>query len=392
MAKVERVCGKKGISDVYLIVDSRERNVIPFVETEFQEYAYVVKQVTTADYLVCRKGPGGAEPTVLAAIERKTHTDFAASFKDGRHENIKKMRALREKTGCQLYFFIEGPAFPSPDRRFARIPFSSILSAITNLMVRDGVFIVQTENEWHSAKRLSGLVRAFDTCALVPAPALVPAATDAAGLESAAAVNPGAAPDRLVVPAVLTERTDQTDSEAVVCMWARLRGVSVVLGKILAQEFTLAELVGQKVSIARLEALRTATGRIINKDALASLTAVREGSHDHGVKLVSGLRNVSPATAVIILDKAGGLRSLCDQPSAFLALTQLPQKGRTVRLGKVRAERIWRTLHYKEGAVPTEHPGYTLREGPRAEGPCAEEPTVEWLCLVDELLAAAELV
>ena len=129
------------VSNTYLIADARERAVIPFIETEFQEHAFIVKQVTTADYLICQQRRKG--PVVLAAVERKTHEDFAASFKDGRHENIAKLRALRAATGCHLYYFIEGAAFPSPNRRFGRIPFSNILAAITKLMVRDGIFIVQ---------------------------------------------------------------------------------------------------------------------------------------------------------------------------------------------------------------------------------------------------------
>ncbi|MEK7383283.1 MAG: ERCC4 domain-containing protein [Elusimicrobiota bacterium] len=152
------------ISPVYLIADSRERGVIPFLETALRDHAFVVRQVTTADYLVCRRAPGpAAEPAVLAAVERKTLADFAASFKDGRYANVQKMRALRAATGCQLYFFVEGPAFPSPGRRFARIPYASILAAVTKLMVRDGVHVVQTEDEAHTAKRLADFLRVFET-------------------------------------------------------------------------------------------------------------------------------------------------------------------------------------------------------------------------------------
>jgi ERCC4-type nuclease len=352
--------GKKGASDVYLIVDARERAVIPFIETELQEHAYVQKQINTGDYLICRKTRGG-EPKILACIERKTHEDFAASFKDGRYENIKKMRALRAATGCQLYFFIEGAAFPSPNRRFARIPFSSILAAITKLMVRDGVFVVQTEDQSHSAKRLADFLRVFDAETPYAAP---PDAGDIAAADPDAAE--GGAPDaELAVPDVLTAQIEQTDDEAAVVMWARLRGISVVLGKILTREFTAAELATQKVAPDRIRALKTATGRPINKDAVASLLAVRAGSAEHAVKLVSGLRNITPAVATLILESAGGLSRLCAQPTVFLAGVKLPQKTRTVQLGKTRAERIRRILHYKVGAaLPAEDPGHSLADLP----------------------------
>jgi len=374
-AEKGRARGKKGVSSVYLIADSRERNVHSFLDAEFQEYAYLIKQVTTADYLICRAPPRGSagEPAVLAAIERKTLTDFAASFTDGRHENVKKLRALREQTGCQLYYFVEGPAFPSPSRRFARIPYANIQAAITKLMMRDGVFVVQTENESHTAKRLADFVRAFDAERPYAAPRPVAAEggpPPAEGGDAALGCDDGRGePLELVVPDVLTARIEQTDDDAAVAMWARLRGISVVLGKILTREFSVAELVAQAVPPGRLQGLKTATGRGINKDALASLTSVRAGSEEHAAKLLSGLRNVTPAVAKLILDETGGLRRLCEMPTVFVAAIALPQKGRTVKLGKVRAERIRRVLHYKEGAAPPAEPeGHSLAGDP-SDGP-----------------------
>lgn len=377
MADSDSKRGKKGASDVYLIVDARERAVIPFIETELQDHAYLQKQINTGDYLVCRRGRGDAEPTILACVERKTHEDFAASFKDGRYENIKKMRALRDKTGCQLYFFIEGPAFPNPNRRFARIPFSSILAAVTKLMVRDGVFIVQTEDESHTAKRLADFLRVFDT--EVP---YVPAPPAAAGGEAAPEEDDEGP---LAVPEVLTGRIEQSDDDAAVNMWARLKGISVVLGKILTREFSVAELAAQQVSLDRLRALKTVTGRPINKDALASLLSVRAGSRPHAVKLVSGMRNISPAVATLILDSAGSLSGLCSWGAASIAMVAIPQKNRTVKLGKTRAERIRKLLHYKEGAAPAEEPrAYTLRDPgtPPAAAPASTEAEEDLLDLV----------
>jgi hypothetical protein len=157
-------------------------------------------------------------------------------------------------------------------------------------------------------------------------------------------------------------RTEETDDEAAVSMWARLHGISVVLGKILTREFSVAELAGQSVSPDRIRALKTATGRPINKDAVASLLAVRAGAAEPATKLVSGLRNITPAVAALILESAGGLSRLCDQPAADLAAVKLPQKTRTVQLGNARASRIKRILNYRARpeapqAGPAETPG-----------------------------------
>ena len=328
------------ISNTYLIVDARERSVIPFIETEVQDYAFIVKQVNTADYLICKYT--NDEPIILAAIERKTHEDFAASFKDGRHENIKKMCALRKVTGCQLYYFIEGPAFPNINRRFAHIPFNNILAAITRLMVREGVFIVQTENESHSAKRLADFLKVYDT--------EEQHFVQTEDQDKSDEIFGG----MIAVPDILTSRIAQSEDEISVCMWSQLKGISIVLGKMLTRAFTIADLATQKITPEQIRTLKSATNRIINKDAVASLLAVREGSIEHAVKLLSGIRSITVETATIILNESGSLSNICTQSVATLAIVKIPQKNRVIQLGKIRAERIWNMLHYKD--VPEQSP------------------------------------
>lgn len=370
--------GKKGVSDVYLIVDTRERAVIPFIESELTEFSHVVGQVNTGDFLICRKTRVG-DPKILACIERKTLKDFAASFKDGRYKNVNKMLTLRQTHGCALFFLVEGPAFPNPNRRFERIPYGNILAAITKLMVRDGVFVVQTENESHSAKRLADLMRVYETEIpyAAPAPALPLAGAGAGAADEDEDDDGGVVDGPLVVPEVLTGLVEETDADAAVSMWARLRGVSVVLGKILTREFSAVELATGKVSLDRIKKLRTATGRTINKDAVASLDAVRTGSEEHAVKLVSGLRNVTPAVAKLILEATGGLARLCSYPRAGLEMIQIPQKNRTIRLGKTRAGRILTILRFREGGaepLPVGLPGHRLGS---AAGNAAEDPLLD---------------
>ena len=334
MAKLARV------SRTYLIADSRERAVIPFIETEFKEHAYTVKQVTTADYMICRSEATGA--VVLAAIERKTHADFATSFKDGRHANIAKMTALRAATGCILFYFVEGPAFPSPTTNVCGIPFGNILAAMTNMMVLDGIFVVQTEHEAHTAKRLLDFVRAFDS---VPAPA--PARESPTGIEP------------YPVPDVLTARAEETDDEAAVLVWSRLDGISVTTAKVLTRSFSVAELASQSVTVDRIRALKTETGRPISKEAVESLLLVRSqasaGSHgSHGprdpvaVKIVSGLKNITPAMATQLIDATGGLAGLCESPC--LAEVMIKQTARAVKFGNARADRVQRVLRYVNGS------------------------------------------
>jgi ERCC4-type nuclease len=347
----------RGVSDVYLIADARERNVIPFLEDALQEYAHVVAQVNTGDYLICRKG---TPPTILAVIERKTLADFAASFKDGRYENLDKMIAMRARTGCMLFFFVEGPAFPAPTRRFARIPYSSILAAMTKLPIRDGVFVVQTEDESHTAKRLTDHLRMFDDVKVPYRQCVDPAeglrALGAPALAEGTDDDAAQGGDALVVPDALRGLIEESDATAAMKMWARLTGVSVVLGKLLTREFSVADLVGGRVPEARVRALKTATGRGISKDAVDSLLAVRADLNGASVKLVSGLRNVTPAVATAILKATGGLARLCVAPLATVEAVRLEQKSRTVRLGTARATRIQHMLRFVDKPADPEAP------------------------------------
>jgi ERCC4-type nuclease len=379
---------RTSVSATYLIADARERAVIPFIETEFKDHAFLVKQVTTADYLICRAFGSGASSAgassesgassassaapaqapaqaqgavVLAAIERKSHEDFAASFKDGRHDNIKKLLALRAATGCKLFYFVEGPL--NGLRRIGGIPFENILAAMTMMMVCDGIFVVQTESAAGSAKRLADFVRAFDKQPR----------------------DQGQGPFVPEIPDILTAREEETDLQAVVCMWASLGGISVVTGATIARAFTVAELAAQEVTPEQIRELKTdghgrpvRPSRPINKEAVASLLAVRSGSLELAVKLVSGIRNISPEVARLLLGATSGLAGLCTY--AGLDAVKIPQKTRSVKFGKARAERVQRLLRYKEVAGTKEQEeqgqgpeGREAQEGQEGQGPEGQE-------------------
>jgi ERCC4-type nuclease len=135
-----------------LIVDNRERALFSHIDKEIKIFNYEKMQLNTGDYLIM------FNKTIKACIERKTYTDFAASFRDGRYRSeLENMKKMRNETNCQLFFIIEGNAFPSPTSKFSRVPYPCILGAINKLMLRDNIFIIQTKNEEHTAKKLNEL-------------------------------------------------------------------------------------------------------------------------------------------------------------------------------------------------------------------------------------------
>jgi ERCC4-type nuclease len=342
-------------SRTYLVSDTRERHVHGFIETLFGAagVGHVIAQINTGDYLVCRRFAGG-QPEILAVLERKTLKDFAASFKDGRYLNRNKMMDLRDETGCQLYFFVEGAAFPRPARKIARIPYSSILAAMTNLMIRDGIHVVQTENELGTAQRLLDFVRGFNKIDVPfkhPVVACL-AAKQMLGASGGGQASEMPAADRRGVPEIVMGLIAKDDGLLAAEMWARLAGISLSTARVLAAALTVADLVGGRVTDADLAALRTAGGRQLAKKGRATLRALKRGDRKTEIKVLSGVPGISPAMAAQVLPASGpSLSDLLAREPAGIAAAPIRQKGRVVRLGAARAERVHRLMNWRR-AVP----------------------------------------
>jgi ERCC4-type nuclease len=346
---------QKEVTVVFLVYDTRERGPEPFIENEFNDMQIFKKQIPVADYHICKKS-GNEPPKVVAAFERKTYEDYAASFKDGRYENLAKLLALRDKTGCLLFFIIEGPAFPSPNRRFSRIPYSNILASITKLMVRHGIMIVQTEDVAHTAKRIHDIAVAismenayqFPIKVLPEAGDALTGGDDKGRRPSSERVRRPSSID-ISIPTEITEKIEEAVDTAALKMWTRLRGVSVVLGGVLTRSFSVMDLVKHTVSVDTINSLKTGTGRIINKDARNSLLAVRSSQSEQCRKILSGIRGISPAMAEHLIKSANGFARLCSYSVGALAIMKIVQKNRTTKLGDTRAKRIMDTLNFVVG-------------------------------------------
>ena len=310
-----------------LIVDTRERAVIPFIEEEIKNYEYEVKQINTSDFLICKKEENSLK--ILASIERKTHNDFAASFKDGRYNNLNKMLDLRKTTNCQLYFILEGNAFPSPNRKFSRIPFSNILSAVTKMMVKHGIFIIQTENEAHSAKRISDLIKTYDT---VDDLYVAQENKEICGIECSD----------------ITNRIEPREDETIINVWSKLNGISIVSAKMLSKEFSIKELAIQEVKLEKINNLKTLTGRPLNKNAINSLMSIYSNNIDNSVKLLSGIPNISCQTIKQVLTHTNGLHQLCLLPPNDISEISIKQINRTVKFGSAKTTKLLSMINYKK--------------------------------------------
>jgi ERCC4-type nuclease len=134
-----------------LIVDDRERSIIPYLHTE-----YKVERITIGDYVIVLNG------IIVAIIERKTLADLSASLRDGRMENNNKLLEARKKTGCKIIYLIEGNPFSAPSRKYCRVPFKNLQAKLDSLQFKHNMSVVWTKNEVGTADRLATLVRYFD--------------------------------------------------------------------------------------------------------------------------------------------------------------------------------------------------------------------------------------
>jgi hypothetical protein len=334
----------------YLVSDTRERNVHSFIKDLFSAagVSCVTAQINTGDYLICSR-VGDEAPKVHAVVERKTLSDFAASFRDGRYGNISKMLHMRQSCGCQLYFFVEGPAYTSPSRKISHTPYSNILSAMTLMMVREGVHVVQTENEMHTAKRLLDFVQAFSRTPDYYRPLIVDAVVNSAAVDSAAvdsAVVDSAVVDSAVGGAAPNNNTDipegllgvipKTLEEQVLAVWSRIHGVSIVSARTLAENFTILDLMKGRISLDALDNIRLPTGSKLNGKAKKSIIAIIQNNND-GKVLLEGIIGLSRNLVSQLLQN----RSLAELLELPIENIETQQKGgRHVRLGKVKAQRI----------------------------------------------------
>jgi len=330
-------CGQSPGFATFLIADTRERHVHPFLETDFPTAGvkFVVRQINTGDYLICR--PGQPEPAIIACIERKTLKDFAASFRDGRYANREKMLSLRAETGCQLYFFVEGRPFPKPNWKIGPIPYSSIQSSITNMMVRDGIHTVQTANEQHTALRLLEFIKALERIEN-PFQYTCPSVRTWSGQHFIE--NGEYEPD---VPQQLTGNIPYSDERICMGMWSGLRGIDVVTSKVLINAFSFMSFVLSPDTRLKIAQLRTPSGRSISKKTRDILSKLYLGDRGMSVSILSKIPGISTKTVEQILDSISmiGLCKLCvSEDISPLCDIRIVHPTRTVKLGEIRSRRI----------------------------------------------------
>jgi ERCC4-type nuclease len=155
-------------SKYHLVIDKRERDIINILNNDKQTYndgkgkkiSWKTEHITIGDYIIFH------ENKALIVIERKTWADLAASFRDGRKENINKLKQFNEQTGAKIAYLIEGIAFPSKSSKFARIPYNNLRAHLDHLLIRDNIIELRSGGHRGTVDRLFELIRNMSTLAL----------------------------------------------------------------------------------------------------------------------------------------------------------------------------------------------------------------------------------
>jgi ERCC4-type nuclease len=139
----------------HIVIDDRERFVTPFLTESAKDtnVSYEIKRIMVGDYVIMNNG------AIVAIIERKTWRDLAASFRDGRKENLEKMLTLREQTNCTLYYFIEGNAWPDPNGVCSRMPYKNMIAHLDHVAIRDNIHTIFVKTPETMAQRLFALAK-----------------------------------------------------------------------------------------------------------------------------------------------------------------------------------------------------------------------------------------
>lgn len=153
------------MSNIIFVYDTRERAIKDTLIAEFSKPHYFAKtkgtiaieekQLPVADYVIILNGK------IVAVVERKTLNDYAASFKDRRHENKSKLLNLRNKCGCRIYYIVEGAVNPEYTTEYAGIKYQNILASMQDLMISDNIHVITTCNAQHTAKSLKMLCESY---------------------------------------------------------------------------------------------------------------------------------------------------------------------------------------------------------------------------------------
>jgi len=294
-----------------IIVDTRERAVIPFFELiPHSDIKISIQQVTTGDYSILYNG------YILFVIERKTWKDLASSMRDGRKENVNKMIQIREDTGCKLIYLMEGRVFHKPDEKFCRMPYKALRSHLDHLAFRDNIHIMHSKNQKNTAERILEIIKNYLT--IKPSPLLQFQEEKKGGGEEK-----------------LKERKEATPEAITYRLWCSLPFITEQNAIIfISAGYHISDLVLGNISKDDMFKMKYSSGAILGKRSkkIWDGSRIKETNHPQFIKMLSNIKGLTKQTAKKIIDTISleGLFKGEITPETLMTIQKTPAR----KLGK----------------------------------------------------------
>lgn len=381
-----------------LIIDDRERAVFPHLKAELIDVPYRISRINVGDYAAVM-----GNEKLIAVFERKTYEDFASSIKDGRYLNKQDLIDARNRTGCTIYYIVEGKAFPNATDTFERFPYSTIESAIDHLIMRDGFQVIFTRDTQHTIARLNRFMKSM--CSLLrknelpdgenkqlnvlpsvnvptggPTGGPIGGSSDlsSSSISGSTSGSTGGSVENMQqainytgyeeyietghesirksessleliqcgLPNILTQRNKKETIDVVRELWSKFSGISTVSADRFINRFSIADIIyGQRRD--ELRNMKYTNGKSISKRVIHSLTHITERNEQ---RLLATIPGISEAMARDIISQHR-LRSLLSyEPDAISIIRTGKLKS---KLGIEKAKRIIEYMNYtlrNEGA------------------------------------------
>ena len=119
-----------------LYIDDREHKcILSSVKELYPKVSYEIKRLLLGDFVLYKDG-------VQAIFERKTWDDLASSIKDGRKNNIQKLKEFQKESNCKLFYIIEGISSPFHQN----ISIFNLQAHLNHLIWRDNIHILYSSS------------------------------------------------------------------------------------------------------------------------------------------------------------------------------------------------------------------------------------------------------
>lgn len=309
-----------------LVIDTRESKVIPFFEEEYVGIIITVKQINIGDYAIYRGD------TLLFIIERKTWQDLAASIKDGRKENVKKLLLAREETGCKIIYLIEGKARCSPTKKFARIPYKNLQAHLDHLIIRDNVYVIYSSSYEDTAHRLIEFINNYLSLNIA--------------IESSKKI--GGDFD-------LTKKIPKDDLQITYKIWSCVPNITEKTASLFLSEGQhISDLVLGEINEADIYTMKYPNGTIIGKRAskISKITEVTPQNKKIYANMLTCINGLTKKTADIILNKVD-FKDILNGTVSIEELAAI-QKTEKTKLGKKISTEILKYFSKSEESLSEE--------------------------------------